>query len=309
MYCIRYYDLVTDIYEHTLGTHFHFCRIHLGVPLSVSVSAHEHLLVKELDLQPGQVVVDIGCGVGGPAREIARHASVAVVGVNISEYQLHRAARYTTAANLQERVTFHRADFMRTGLESGSFDAAYSIEGTSYAPSLEGVYSEIFRLLKAGGTFAAYELALTETYNDDNPAHREVRHALEEGMGITNLHTVSEAIAAMKAAGFELKSADDLADSPGQIPWYYFLTGSLRYINSIRDIRRLIHMSFLRSSLANSMVGACESAGILPPGSQKIVDTLARVGDVLVKAGDMKLFTPMFLIAGRKPFEVSPVEH
>lgn len=278
------------------------------MPLSVAVSAHEQFLVEQLGLQDGQRVVDIGCGVGGPAREIARYASVAVVGVNISEYQLHRAARYTAAANLQDQVTFNRADFMQTGLESDSFDAAYSIEGTSYAPSLQGVYSEIFRILKAGGTFAAYELALTDIYNDDNPEHRKIRHALEEGMGITNLCTMSEAVEAMKAVGFELKNAEDLACSPDQIPWYYLLTGSLRVINSIWDIRRLIHMAFLRSRVARGMVGAFESAGILPPGSQKIVNTLARVGDMLVKAGEMKLFTPMFLIVGKKPLEELPVK-
>jgi sterol 24-C-methyltransferase len=38
-----------------------------------------------------------------------------------------------------------------------SFDAAYAMEATVHAPSLEGVYSEIFRVLKPGGTFGVYE--------------------------------------------------------------------------------------------------------------------------------------------------------
>jgi sterol 24-C-methyltransferase len=264
------------------------------------------MLAEKLGLQKGHRVVDIGCGVGGPAMEIARNANVSVVGVNISEYQLQRATRYTAEADLQSQVTFHRADFMQTRLKSESFDAAYSIEGTSYAPTLQGVYSEIFRILKPGGTFAAYELILTDIYDNNNPEHRSIRHSLEEGMGITNLSTMSEAIEAIKAAGFQLMSAEDLANGPGQIPWYYLLTGSLRVINSIWDIRRLMHMAFLRSDVARFVAGAFESAGILPPGSQRIIDTLAKVGDVLVKAGDKKLFTPLFLIVGKKPSAERP---
>ena len=50
-----------------------------------------------------------------------------------------------------------------------SFDAVYAIEATVHAPSLEGIYSEIFRVLKPGGVFGVYEWLMTDAYDNDNP--------------------------------------------------------------------------------------------------------------------------------------------
>ena len=43
-----------------------------------------------------------------------------------------------------------------------SFDAVYAIEATVHAPKLEGVYGEIFRVLKPGGVFGVYEWLMTD---------------------------------------------------------------------------------------------------------------------------------------------------
>ena len=49
---------------------------------------------------------DIGCGVGGPARTIAKFSGASVTGLNICEYQLKRARAHTEKADLQDLVTF-----------------------------------------------------------------------------------------------------------------------------------------------------------------------------------------------------------
>jgi sterol 24-C-methyltransferase len=188
-------------------------------------------------------------------------------------------------------------------LEPGSFDAVYSIEGTSYAPTLEGVYTEIFRVLKPGGTFAVYELVMTDAYNNDNLEQREIRLGIEQGLGITNLVQASQAIEAIKAAGFELEEAEDLASRPNEIPWYYPITGSLRYVNSIWDAVRIIHMALLRRGVVRCLAGVCEKLGFFPPGTQKIANSLSRLGDSLVKSGEKKLFTPIFIIVAKKPLK------
>ena len=48
-----------------------------------------------------------------------------------------------------------------------TFDAVYAIEATVHAPSLEGIYSEIFRVLKPGGVFGVYEWLMTDNYDND----------------------------------------------------------------------------------------------------------------------------------------------
>lgn len=57
-------------------------------------------------------VLDVGCGVGGPAREITKFAACQVTGVNINEYQVQRAARYARKAGMEDQLEFVQGDFM-----------------------------------------------------------------------------------------------------------------------------------------------------------------------------------------------------
>jgi sterol 24-C-methyltransferase len=78
-----------------------------------------------MELKPGMRVLDVGCGVGGPAREIARFAGVKIVGVNNNDFQVGRARRYTEQAGLSGQVEFVKGDFMTLSQMFGkeSFDA------------------------------------------------------------------------------------------------------------------------------------------------------------------------------------------
>lgn len=105
-------------------------------------------------------VLDVGCGVGGPAREIAAFTDAQIVGVNNNEYQVRRANRYNQEAGLAGQVEVVKGDFMDLVGQFGeaSFDAVYAIEATCHAPSWEGVYGQILKVLKPGGT-VSFEFA------------------------------------------------------------------------------------------------------------------------------------------------------
>lgn len=78
-----------------------------------------------MNLKPGMRVLDVGCGVGGPAREIARFADVTIVGLNNNDYQITKARKHTKNAGLEEQVSFVKGDFMKLAEQFGenSFDA------------------------------------------------------------------------------------------------------------------------------------------------------------------------------------------
>jgi sterol 24-C-methyltransferase len=122
---VGYYNNVTDIYEYAWAQSFHFSRFYKGETFAASLARHEHYLSAQMHLCPGMRVLDLGCGVGGPAREIARFSDVNIVGVNINEFQLDRARRYTKAAGLENQVQFVKGDFMRLSELFGenAFDA------------------------------------------------------------------------------------------------------------------------------------------------------------------------------------------
>ncbi|MCO5570150.1 hypothetical protein L7F22_023867 [Adiantum nelumboides] len=67
----KYYDLSTSFYEYGWGQSFHFAHRLTTESLQESIKRHEHFLALRLKLEPGMKVLDVGCGIGGPLREIA----------------------------------------------------------------------------------------------------------------------------------------------------------------------------------------------------------------------------------------------
>lgn len=182
-----------------------------------------------------------------------------------------------------------------------TFDAVYAIEATVHAPSLEGVYSQIFRVLKPGGVFGVYEWLMTDRYDNSDTHHREIRLGIEQGDGISNMEKVDVALRAIQAAGFELELHEDLAERPDALPWYWPLTGDFRYMSSIWDIPTILRLTKIGISVVHGSVGFLESVGLAPRGTQKTADSLAVAADCLVAGGREKLFTPMYLMVARKP--------
>lgn len=79
-----------------------------------------------MQLKPGMRVLDVGCGVGGPAREICRFSDANITGVNNNDFQIERARRKTAKAGLSSKVNFVKGDFMKLSEQFGenSFDAS-----------------------------------------------------------------------------------------------------------------------------------------------------------------------------------------
>jgi sterol 24-C-methyltransferase len=120
-----YYDGVTELYEYGWAQSFHFSRFYKGEAFAASLARHEHYLAAQMSLRPGMRVLDVGCGIGGPAREIARFSDVKIVGLNNNEFQIGRARRYTEAAGLEDQIQFVKGDFMKLSEQFGEnvFDA------------------------------------------------------------------------------------------------------------------------------------------------------------------------------------------
>lgn len=297
----QYYNLGTDLYEYGWGQSFHFCRFAYGEPFYQAIARHEHYLAAKIGINEGDKVLDVGCGVGGPAREIAKFTGAQITGLNNNDYQIERAIRYAQKEGLSHQLNFVKGDFMQMSFPDNTFDCVYAIEATVHAPSLEKVYSEIFRVLKPGGTFGVYEWLMTDKYDNDNQRHREIRLGIELGDGISNMVKISDGIAAIKAAGFELKHHEDLAQRPDPTPWYYPLAGDFSMMGSIWDFPTIARMTKVGRGLIHRFIGILEAVGIAPGGTRKSADSLAVAADSLVAGAREELFTPMYLMIGKKP--------
>ncbi|KAG2640824.1 hypothetical protein PVAP13_2KG120800 [Panicum virgatum] len=100
----KYYDLATSFYEYGWGESFHFAHRWSGESLRESIKRHEHFLALQLGLKPGMKVLDVGCGIGGPLREISRFSSTSVIGLNNNDYQITRGKELNRLAGEIYRV-------------------------------------------------------------------------------------------------------------------------------------------------------------------------------------------------------------
>lgn len=94
-----FYSLVTDIYEWGWGQSFHFSPKLPGKDWKASEAAHEARVPAILQAKPGDKILDVGCGVGGPMRTIAAVSGAHVVGITINEYQVQRCTAHNAKAS------------------------------------------------------------------------------------------------------------------------------------------------------------------------------------------------------------------
>lgn len=296
-----YYNVVTDFYEYGWGSSFHFSRFYKGENFASSVARHEHYLAYKAGIEQGDLVLDVGCGVGGPAREIARFTGANIIGLNNNDYQISKAKYYAKKYNLADQLDFVKGDFMAMDFEPETFDKVYAIEATCHAPKLEGVYGEIYKVLKPGGVFAVYEWVMTDRYDESNPEHRKIAYEIELGDGIPKMFSATVAREALRNVGFEIVENRDLADEDDEIPWYYPLTGEWKYVQTLGDLGTFFRTSFFGRKITTTMVTVMEKLGIAPKGSRDVTMALEEAAVGLVAGGRAKLFTPMMLFVAKKP--------
>lgn len=115
------------------------------------------------------------------------------------------------------------------------------------------------------------------------------------------MEKIDVALDAIKAAGFELQLNEDLADRPAKYPWYWPLSGDFSMMQSYFDIFTILRLTRIGRGAVHRLVGALETIGLAPRGTQKTADSLALAADNLVAGGREKLFTPMYLMVAKKP--------
>ncbi|NDW00170.1 class I SAM-dependent methyltransferase [Salipiger sp. PrR002] len=114
--------------------------------------------VEALNLSPESKVVDLGCGLGGPARYVAANTGAHVTGVDLTAEFVDTGRVLTDWSGLSDRVHLIEGSVLDLPLESGSMDAAYMIHVGMNIADKAGIAREAKRVLKPGGVFAIYDV-------------------------------------------------------------------------------------------------------------------------------------------------------
>ena len=115
-------------------------------------------MAKTLGLAPGVAVLDVGSGIGGPARYFARTFGADVTGVDLTPAFVELATDLTARTGLADRVRFVEGSALDLPFEAGRFDlATMNHVGMNIADKAR-VFAEVRRVLRPGGRFVVYDL-------------------------------------------------------------------------------------------------------------------------------------------------------
>ena len=292
-----YYDLCSEIMQFGWNESLHFAPLRPGETLEESIVRHQRHMIERLQLREGMRIVDVGCGVCGPMRRVARESGARVFCINNNARQLERAREKNIEAGLDHVAEYLQCSFMdMSAIDADTFDAGYAIESTCHAPDKQGAFAEIYRILKPGALFWGQEMCMTDKFDPADSHHRVLKEDLMQGIALRDIATFSEVNETLEAVGFEIvEAADrDVREGP-RTPWYQPMAGT----------RGTLRSAFRRTPLGRKTVFVAmrlaEAFGYFPRGSSSVVQLMDRTADAYVAGGEFGVFTPLYCFLVRKP--------
>ena len=148
-------------------------------------------------------VLDVGSGLGGPARYMAQRFGCRVSGVDLTAEFCDVARHLTSLLGLEERVSFERCDALSMPYRDTAFDGAYSMNVTMNIADKRALYREIHRVLKPGAWLGLSEVVQGPGGEPDYPT------PWARTASASFLATADETRANLAASGFAIESLRD----------------------------------------------------------------------------------------------------
>jgi 27-O-demethylrifamycin SV methyltransferase len=146
-----HYDRVTEAWGLVLGAELHYGVFETGdEDLPRGTGRLTTLMIDAAALEPGQRVLDVGCGTGAPACRLAGEHGVEVLGITTSEVGVAAATERARSAGIAT-AAFEVRDGTDNGLADESFDRVWVMESSHLMPDREALLSECARVLRPGG--------------------------------------------------------------------------------------------------------------------------------------------------------------
>jgi len=164
----HHYDLSNDFYRLLLDEHMAYsCAYFTRAPGSAGYTLHDaqtdklDLVCRKLGLQPGQRLLDVGCGWGSMILHAAEHYGVHATGVTISAEQRDFITKRVAERGVQDKVTVRLQDYRE--VSDGPYDAISTIEMGEHvgAKNYDAYTATLFRLLKPRGRLLLQQMSRT----------------------------------------------------------------------------------------------------------------------------------------------------
>lgn len=125
-------------------------------------------IVKYLEIRPGETLIELGCGTGGPGLWIAREKKSNYIGIDLSEKAIEIASQRIKNFKMENRAKFQKGDICATKFPDNFFDGAISIDVLHFVPDKLAVVNEVGRILRSDRlfVFTTYEKKRPSKIND-----------------------------------------------------------------------------------------------------------------------------------------------
>ncbi|MBF0276137.1 MAG: class I SAM-dependent methyltransferase [SAR324 cluster bacterium] len=168
-------------------------------------------LFRTLKIKPGDQVLDVGSGLGGPARVAFNQFAANVTGIDLSDVYTEVGNELNRWLNISDRIRLIQGNALDLPFDSATFDSCYSLHVSMNIEDKAGLYSGICRVLKPGAKLGIYDILKSENeellfpvpWADDNSTSFL---ASPEELGVL-----------LSNAGFQLESMED--DSQKCLSW------------------------------------------------------------------------------------------
>ncbi len=207
-----HYDLSNEFYQLWLDSRMVYSCAYFEKPddsLDTAQAAKLRHLCRKLRLQPGQELLDIGCGWGGLAIFAARNFGVKVTGVTLSHNQAALAAQRVREAGLEDAIRIELRDY-REVKRPEEFDAIVSVgmsEHVGRAHLLE-YFSKTWSLLKPGGVFLNHAIGEGLQENRFRGPSFIDEYVFPDG----DIPPIPLVLGAAEDAGFEVRDVENLRE-------------------------------------------------------------------------------------------------
>ncbi|WP_370419595.1 class I SAM-dependent methyltransferase [Streptomyces sp. QH1-20] len=209
----HHYDVGNTFYERVLGPSMVYsCAYWESSDSTLEEAQHAKLdlVCRKLALEPGQRLLDVGCGWGSMVLHAAREYGVSAVGITLSEEQAAYARKRVAEAGLADRVEIRVQDYRETF--DGPFDAISSIGMAEHVGSARYAEyaAELYGLLKPGGRLLNHQIARRPLRDEGAYEVDEFidRYVFPDG----ELAPVGRTVGQLERAGFEVRDVEALRE-------------------------------------------------------------------------------------------------
>jgi tocopherol O-methyltransferase len=209
-----HYELSTLFYWLLWGRHIHHGLWHGEETPAVAAQQLTDTLCDLAQIERGQSVLDVGCGMGGSSIHLARQLGCAVTGVTLSQVQRTWASTTARWRGVAGRTRFLRQDAETLRIPEGTFDRVWSIECTEHLFDKPEFFRNVARWLKPGGRVAICAWLAGDGLEDAGRA--QLVYDVCEGFVCPSLGSFDDYRGWMEEAGLQVETTRDWTDQVAQ---------------------------------------------------------------------------------------------